>query len=57
MGASDRFVPRRRHQLAQLKTMFARSPSRVCVLPDAGHVLLPSAAVSRAADEIAEFLR
>lgn len=56
LGEKDRFVPRRRRQLARLHSIFTAPSDRVVVIPGAGHVFLPSAAIERAADEIDRFL-
>jgi pimeloyl-ACP methyl ester carboxylesterase len=56
MGEADRFVPRRRREIGRLHSIFGHAGSRVVTIPHAGHVLLPTAALERAADEIAGFL-
>lgn len=56
LGASDRFVPRRRREYAHLAAIFSRPGDRVEIIDGAGHVLLPSGAVDRAAEVVAEFL-
>ncbi len=56
LGGSDRFVPRRKREFEHLAEIFSRPDDRVSVIDDAGHVLLPSAAVDKAARLIDEFL-
>jgi pimeloyl-ACP methyl ester carboxylesterase len=56
LGGDDRFVPRRRREFGRIRGQFTGGGDRVVVIPDAGHVFLPSAAIDRAADEIERFL-
>jgi len=56
LGGDDRFVPRRRREFGRIRAQFTGGGDRVVVIPDAGHVFLPSAAIDRAADEIERFL-
>jgi pimeloyl-ACP methyl ester carboxylesterase len=56
VGAQDRFVPDVGHLEKELAALFAGRPASVCVIPRAGHVLLPSAAIAEAARRIEEFL-
>ncbi len=58
MGGSDRFVPNAKKEIAKLRMMFAPQPAAsLDVIPDAGHIFLPSAAVALAVAKIEEFLR
>jgi pimeloyl-ACP methyl ester carboxylesterase len=58
MGDSDRFVPNAPREIAKLRTMFAQRPTaRVDVIPGAGHIFLPSAAIALAVQKIEDFLR
>ena len=56
LGGSDRFVARRRREFAHLAGIFSRPDDRFEIVDDAGHVLLPTAAVDRAAAVVEEFL-
>lgn len=56
MGARDRFVPDVDREIAALRALFADRPAGVVAIPDAGHVLLPTAAIARAVGEIEGFL-
>lgn len=56
LGASDRFVPRRKREFARIRSIFTGSDDRVVVIPRAGHVMLPSAAIDLAATETLAFL-
>jgi pimeloyl-ACP methyl ester carboxylesterase len=56
LGAEDRFVPGKRREFARIRAQFTNAGDRVVVIPDAGHVFLPSAAIDRAATEIEHFL-
>jgi pimeloyl-ACP methyl ester carboxylesterase len=56
LGAADRFVPRRKREFGRIRSQFTGFDDRVVVIPDAGHVFLPSAAIDRAATEIESFL-
>lgn len=56
VGAKDRFVPDPRREVARFRSLFAGKRAVVNVIPDAGHVLLPTAAVDRAVREIEAFL-
>jgi pimeloyl-ACP methyl ester carboxylesterase len=56
LGDADRFVPRRRREFGRIRSQFTSGSDRVVVIPDAGHVFLPSAAIDRAATEIEKFL-
>ena len=56
LGDADRFVPRRRREFARIRAQFTGGDDRVVVIPDAGHVFLPTAAIDRAATEIEKFL-
>jgi pimeloyl-ACP methyl ester carboxylesterase len=56
MGAGDRFVPGIDGEIWRLRELFSGLPVRVVVIPAAGHVLLPSAAIARAVKEIQGFL-
>jgi len=56
LGDADRFVPRRRREFARFRAQFTGGGDRVVVIPDAGHVFLPSAAIDRATTEIEKFL-
>lgn len=53
MGAKDRFVPDAGREIARLREIFG--DDRVVVVPGAGHVMLPSAAVDRVVAEIEAF--
>lgn len=58
LGDRDRFVPDARAQIAELRSLLApRDDASVEVLAGAGHVVLPSAAVSSALTAIRRFLR
>lgn len=54
MGDQDRFVPDIQSELRALRSIFG--PQRVVAIPDAGHVVMPSAAIDRAVAEIEAFL-
>ena len=57
MGARDRFVPDAQKEIAKLRAMFAPQPTaKVDVIPNAGHIFLPSAAIALAVAKIEEFL-
>jgi pimeloyl-ACP methyl ester carboxylesterase len=56
LGAADRFVPRRKREFGRIRSQFTGFDDRVVVIPDAGHVFLPSAAIDRAVTEIENFL-
>jgi pimeloyl-ACP methyl ester carboxylesterase len=56
LGDADRFVPRRRREFARIRAQFTGGDDRVVVIPDAGHVFLPSPAIDRAVTEIERFL-
>lgn len=53
MGGKDRFVPDAAREIEKLRAIFGREA--VVVVPRAGHVMLPSAAVETAAAEIEAF--
>ena len=57
MGEKDRFVPNVEREIAKLRHIFARHPAKVISIPNAGHVLLPSAAIAFAVDKIEGFLK
>ncbi|HEX6658555.1 MAG TPA: hypothetical protein VF065_10765, partial [Ilumatobacter sp.] len=56
LGDADRFVPRRRREFARIRAQFTGGGDRVVMIPDAGHVFLPSAAIDKATTEIEKFL-
>jgi pimeloyl-ACP methyl ester carboxylesterase len=56
MGAKDRFVPNAKREIAKLHDLLRGRPARVEVIPRAGHVFLPSAAIALAADRIEAYL-
>jgi pimeloyl-ACP methyl ester carboxylesterase len=56
LGDADRFVPRRRREFARIRAQFTGAGDRVVLIPDAGHVFLPSPAIDRAVAEIERFL-
>lgn len=57
MGDSDRFVPNARREIARLRNLFAQQPTaRIDVIPGAGHIFLPSAAIQLAINKIEAFL-
>ena len=56
LGGDDRFVPRRDREFGRIRAQFTGSDDRVVVIPDAGHVFLPMAAIDRAVTEIERFL-
>jgi pimeloyl-ACP methyl ester carboxylesterase len=55
MGARDRFVPHRRRELHRLASIFTGPGRRLVTIESAGHVLLPSAAIQQAIDELTAF--
>ncbi|HZY44566.1 MAG TPA: alpha/beta hydrolase [Anaerolineae bacterium] len=58
MGGNDRFVPDAKKEITKLRRMFEPQPAAsIDVIPKAGHIFLPSAAVALAVAEIEEFLR
>ncbi len=58
MGDSDRFVPNVQKEISKLRVMFAPQPAaRIDVIPNAGHIFMPSAAIALAVAKIEEFLR
>jgi pimeloyl-ACP methyl ester carboxylesterase len=57
MGEGDRFVDDPVNEVQRLRSLFVGRPVRVETIPEAGHVLLPSAAIRRAIAEIESFLR
>jgi pimeloyl-ACP methyl ester carboxylesterase len=57
MGRGDRFVPDVEAEIGRLRALLADADARLVAIPDAGHVLLPSAAIARAVREIEGFLR
>ena len=57
MGEKDRSVPNAAREIEKLRRLFADRPAQVISIPNAGHVLLPSAAIAFAADKIEEFLQ
>lgn len=56
MGAQDRFVPHIKRELRRLRQLGAGRPVQVVAIPRAGHVLLPSRAVTTAVVAIERFL-
>lgn len=56
IGAADRFVPDVAGQIAELRAVFAGGRGEVVVIPDAGHVLLPSHAIRAASAAIERHL-
>ena len=56
IGAKDRFVPDPQREVERLRSLFVGKQVRVEVVPEAGHVLLSTAAIDRAAREIEAFL-
>ncbi len=57
MGDHDRFVPNAPREIAKLRQLFAPQPTaHIEVVPDAGHIFLPSAAIRLASTRIDEFL-
>jgi len=56
IGAKDRFVPDPQREVERLRSLFVGKQVRVEVVPEAGHVLLPTTAIERAAREIEAFL-
>jgi pimeloyl-ACP methyl ester carboxylesterase len=57
MGAADRFVPNAQREVRRLRDLLAGRPrARVEVIPNAGHVFLPSAAIATSADRIEAWL-
>ncbi|MGH2899124.1 MAG: alpha/beta hydrolase, partial [Solirubrobacteraceae bacterium] len=56
MGARDRFVPNASREVAKLRQLLAHQDATVRVIPDAGHVILPSAAIACVVEEIGAFL-
>lgn len=55
IGSNDRFLPDTPAEISRLRSIFG--DEAVVVVGDAGHVLLPSAAVQAAVDEIEAFAR
>jgi pimeloyl-ACP methyl ester carboxylesterase len=56
MGEKDRFVPNASREIEKLRRLFAGRPAQVVSIPNAGHVLLPSAAIAFAVSQIEAFL-
>lgn len=56
MGEQDRFVPDIDDQVRVFRGMFSNRQARIETIPEAGHVLLPSVAISTAVGEIERFL-
>ena len=56
MGGDDRFVPDVSAEVERLRSVLNDQPASLVVVPDAGHVLLPSAAVDTAVAKIEAFL-
>ncbi len=56
MGEQDRFVPNAAREIEDLKKLLAGRDARVVPVPQAGHVLLPTAAIDFAVVQITEFL-
>jgi pimeloyl-ACP methyl ester carboxylesterase len=56
MGEEDRFVPNATREIEKLRQLFANHDAKVVAIPHAGHVLLPSAAISFAVRHIEAFL-
>lgn len=56
MGAADRFVPDVDAEVDKLRRLLADRPAEVRTIRDAGHVLLPSAAVATAVAAVEHFL-
>ncbi|HEV7877115.1 hypothetical protein [Bradyrhizobium sp.] len=57
MGEQDRFVPNAAREIAELKKLLAGRDAQVVAVPQAGHVLLPAAAIDFAVVRIMEFLK
>jgi len=57
MGEQDRFVPNAGREIKKLRQMFANHWARIDTIPDAGHILLPSAAIASAIAKIEAFLQ
>lgn len=57
MGEQDRFVPNAGREIEDLKKLLSGRDAQVITVPQAGHVLLPTAAIDFAVVRIAEFLR
>ena len=57
MGEKDRFVPNAKKELERLTRLFADRPAKIVSIPRAGHVLLPSAAISFSISQIEDFFK
>lgn len=56
MGEKDRFVTSAKDEIDRLKRLFTDHPAKIVSIANAGHVLLPSAAISTAVTQIEKFL-
>ena len=56
MGEQDRFVPNAKREVEKLRALFRDHPARVETIPNAGHILLPTAAIALAVEKINAFL-
>ena len=56
MGEQDRFVPNAKREVEKLRALFADRPAQVETIPKAGHIFLPTAAVTLAIEKISAFL-
>ncbi len=56
MGEKDRFVTSAQKEIERLKRLFVDHPATIVSIPNAGHVLLPSQAISTAVSQIEDFL-
>jgi pimeloyl-ACP methyl ester carboxylesterase len=57
MGEKDRSVPNAEDEIEKLRHLFANHPAKIITIPNAGHVLLPAAAIAFAAAKIEDFLQ
>jgi pimeloyl-ACP methyl ester carboxylesterase len=56
MGEQDRFVPNAQREVEKLRGIFTDHRAQVEVIPNAGHIFMPSTAITLASDKINTFL-
>jgi len=57
MGEKDRFVTSAQKEINRLKRLFADHPAKIVSIANAGHVLLPSSAISFSINQMEDFLK